>query len=119
MKSCDIGTAFYSNTNLNNYYCASNKLYEYIALKKPVVTNNYPGLIETVAKFGQGVCLENMKPASLAAAFRRAWDPHYVTAGSKGSYWEEQEHVLVRLYDNEDRNAADMAEGMRQRRLVG
>ena len=26
MASCDIGTAFYRNTNLNNYYCAPNKI---------------------------------------------------------------------------------------------
>jgi glycosyltransferase involved in cell wall biosynthesis len=99
MNSCDIGTAFYSNINLNNFYCASNKLYEYIALKKPVITNNYPGLIETVAKFGQGVCLENITPASLASAFVRACDPHHVRPGSKLFFWEDQEDVLVRVHD--------------------
>ena len=53
MASCDIGTAFYRNTNLNNYYCASNKIYEYIALDKLVLTNNYPGLKEHVEHFGK------------------------------------------------------------------
>jgi glycosyltransferase involved in cell wall biosynthesis len=119
MASCDIGTAFYSNINVNNYYCASNKLYEYIALGKPLLTNNYPGLIEIVAKFGQGVCLENITPANLAAAFVRACDQRHVTPGSKLFFWEDQEDVLVRLLDTEDCSLADVAEGIRQRRLVG
>jgi glycosyltransferase involved in cell wall biosynthesis len=119
MASCDIGTAFYSNINLNNYYCASNKLYEYIALKKPVITNSYPGLIETVAKFGQGICLDKITPASLAAAFVSAGDQRHVTPGSKLFFWEDQEDVLIRLFDNGDCSLADVAEGIHQRRLAG
>jgi glycosyltransferase involved in cell wall biosynthesis len=98
MASCDIGTAFYRNTNLNNYYCASNKVYEYIALDKPVVTNNYPGLLETVERFAQGVCLDEITPKQLADAFVRACEPRSVTPGARKFFWEDERSVLSELY---------------------
>jgi len=98
MASSDIGTAFYRNNNLNNYYCASNKVYEYIALGKPLVTNNYPGLLESVGKFRQGVCLDQVTPQSLAGAFTSACLPNSLTPGAKQFFWEDQQSVLTELY---------------------
>jgi glycosyltransferase involved in cell wall biosynthesis len=99
MSSCDIGTALYRNTNLNNFYCASNKLYEYIALDKPVVTNNYPGLLEHVESFRQGICLAAVAPNTLAEAFIRAVDPTFINPGIKKYFWEDQENILIQLYE--------------------
>jgi glycosyltransferase involved in cell wall biosynthesis len=98
MASADIGLALYRNDNLNNIYCASNKLYEYIALTKPVVTNNYPGLLEDVQNFRQGICLEEVSPMSLSEAFTRAIDPSAVTPGSRKYYWEGRQTILEQLY---------------------
>ena len=100
MASCDIGTAFYQNTNVNNYYCASNKVYEYIALNKIVLTNNYPGLVETVEKHQQGVCLGEVTGRSLQQAYSRASDPALVTPGKKKFLWEDQQHALFDLYND-------------------
>jgi glycosyltransferase involved in cell wall biosynthesis len=99
MSSCDIGIALYRNTSLNNFYCASNKLYEYIALDKPVVTNNYPGLLEHVESFGQGICLAAVTPSSLADAFIRAADPILIKPGMKKYFWEDQQNTLIQLYE--------------------
>ena len=99
MAACDIGTAFYRNTGLNSFYCASNKLYEYIALGKAVVTNNYPGLLETVEHFRQGVCLADITPRDLAESYIRASDPAYVTPGARKFFWEDEQDVLTQLYE--------------------
>ena len=99
MASCDIGTAFYRNTNLNNYYCASNKVYEYIALSKAVLTNNYPGLLEAVESFGQGVCLPDISPKNLFTAYYRANDPTCVNPGARKFFWEDRAGVLLELYE--------------------
>ena len=99
MASADIGIAFYSNINLNNYYCASNKLYEFIALEKPVLTNDYPGLLQTVECFRQGICLTEVTPKSLVDAYMRACDPELVTPGANKYFWEDEEHILLQLYD--------------------
>jgi glycosyltransferase involved in cell wall biosynthesis len=100
MASCDIGTAFYQNTNVNNFYCASNKIYEYIALNKVVLTNNYPGLLETVEKYRQGICLSDVTPRSLAAAYQRASEPGYVTPGANKYFWEDEAANFIQLYAN-------------------
>jgi glycosyltransferase involved in cell wall biosynthesis len=99
MAACDIGTAFYRNTGLNSFYCASNKLYEYIALDKAVITNNYPGLLETVERFGQGVCLADITPQSLAESYIRASDPTSVVPGTKKFFWEDEQDILTQLYE--------------------
>ena len=99
MASCDIGTAFYRNTDVNNYYCASNKVYEYIALNKIVLTNNYPGLLETVEKNRHGVCLREVTAKSLQEAYTRASDPALVTLGMKKFFWQDQQHVLLQVYN--------------------
>jgi glycosyltransferase involved in cell wall biosynthesis len=101
MSSCDIGIALYRNDNLNNYYCASNKLYEYIALGKPVITNNYPGLLDYIHTFRQGICLDEVTPESLAKAFVNAVDTASITPGIKKYYWESQQDVLMRLYEDD------------------
>ena len=99
MASCDIGTAIYANTDLNNYYCASNKLYEYIALEKAIVTNNYPGLLETVQAFNQGVCLAEITPKSLAESYAKAADSNLVKPGTKKYFWDGQEEILLHVYE--------------------
>jgi glycosyltransferase involved in cell wall biosynthesis len=100
MASCDIGTAFYRNTDVNNLYCASNKLYEYIALNKAVLTNNYPGLLETVARHKQGVCLADVTPRRLAEAYLQGSDDAVVTPGARKCFWEQEECVLLQLYEH-------------------
>ena len=99
MAACDIGLAFYRNDNINNYYCASNKLYEYIALEKSILTNNYPGLIEVVKKFKQGLCLDDVSPKSLAKAYPNAIDPSCVTPGVRKFFWEDEAPILSQLYE--------------------
>ena len=111
MASCDIGTAFYQNTNLNNLYCASNKLYEYIALNKVVLTNNYPGLLEAVGKHRQGICLEEVTPKRLAEAYRQAGDAHQVTSGAKKFFWEDEDQILGRIYQASHADVRVWAEG--------
>jgi glycosyltransferase involved in cell wall biosynthesis len=117
MASGDIGTAFYSNINVNNYYCASNKLYEYIALGKPLLTYNYPGLLERVESFGQGVCLDIITPANLANGYVQASDLT-VNPSDIQFFWEQQEDVLLRLYESERGRIAGAAGSTSTTRLV-
>lgn len=108
IASCDIGTAFYRNTNLNNFYCASNKLYENIALCKPVLTNNYPGLIETVGKNNLGVCVEQIDAESLADAILKAIDLRSTLRTSDEYLWEKQHGLLAELYGSQSNSSASI-----------
>jgi glycosyltransferase involved in cell wall biosynthesis len=97
INSADIGLVFYRNNNLNNYWCASNKLYEFIFCAKPVVTNDYPGLAEVVQRQGLGVCVGNLDPQVLAAAIREAEALPRRAGGSTSYTWESQEETYLRL----------------------
>jgi glycosyltransferase involved in cell wall biosynthesis len=68
LSNYSIGIAFYSNSNLNNYYCAPNKVFQYINNKLAVITNDYPGLIDVVRKNKIGICLNKLDTKSLRSA---------------------------------------------------
>lgn len=69
--SADIGILLYRNTGRNNYYCAPNKLFEYMMMGLPVITCNYPGLIEIVEKNEIGICVNPESPIEIAEAVNK------------------------------------------------
>lgn len=96
INSGDIGLVFYKNTNLNNFWCASNKLYEFILCGKPVITNDYPGLKEVVEKNSLGACLSDSTPELIAQAVERVAS---MQPASHESYiWERQEETYLGLF---------------------
>lgn len=52
----DVGYLFYGNDNLNNLYCAPNKIYEYASVGLPILANDNPTVGEIVERAGIGVC---------------------------------------------------------------
>ena len=66
--SADIGMLFYKNNCRNNYYCAPNKVHEYMMMGLPVVTNNYPGISALVEGEGIGMSVDSTKPKEIADA---------------------------------------------------
>lgn len=99
MRSSDIGIVFYKNINLNNYWCASNKLYEFILCGKPVITNDYPGLREVVEDHHLGACIPDTSPASIAAAVRRITEGTRESIEASPYVWEAQEATYLKLFE--------------------
>lgn len=102
LKNYDIGIAFYENTNLNNYFCAPNKIYDYLNNGLPVITNDYPGLVDIVEKNKVGVCLKEISKSSLSEAIKEIINNNYklnITDELKRRYsWNEQETVYLNLF---------------------
>lgn len=74
--SADIGILLYRNDCRNNYYCAPNKLFEYMMMGLPLIAANYPGLLVLVEGEGVGMCVDPEKPEMIAAAVNHlAADP--------------------------------------------
>jgi len=96
INSGDIGLAFYENINLNNYWCASNKLYEFIFCGKPVVTNDHPGLKEVVEKSQLGACLSDSTPELIANAVKEVEEMEPVA--HEPYVWERQEERYLGLF---------------------
>lgn len=102
LKDYHIGLAFYKNTDLNNYYCAPNKVYDYLMNGMPVISNAYPGLIQVIAANQVGVCLETVDTATIGAAIHaiienRMWEN--ITPDLQRRYcWEEQEPRYLAVF---------------------
>ena len=55
LAECDIGVVKYSYDDLNNLFCASGKVYEFLMSGLPVVTTEHFDLIELCSQYGVGV----------------------------------------------------------------
>lgn len=66
--SADIGVLFYRNTCRNNYYCAPNKIHEYMMMGLPVITCDYPGIRKIVEQELVGLCVNPESPREIARA---------------------------------------------------
>lgn len=74
--SADIGILLYRNDCRNNYYCAPNKLFEYMMMGLPLIAASYPGMLPLVEGEGVGVCVDPLSPGMIASAVNRlAADP--------------------------------------------
>ncbi|MBL7032910.1 MAG: glycosyltransferase [Candidatus Delongbacteria bacterium] len=98
----DIGLAFYENTDLNNYYCAPNKVYDYLQMGMPVITNDYPGLIDIVASNRAGVCLPEVTPQGIQTAIKTIEAEglsHNISREVRQRYsWENQVERYLQLF---------------------
>lgn len=57
-KYAQIGIAVYDRLNLNNEFCAPNKIYEYAKYGVPMLTSQNIGLLETIGQAGAGKCVD-------------------------------------------------------------
>jgi glycosyltransferase involved in cell wall biosynthesis len=105
--SADIGVLLYRNDCRNNYYCAPNKLFEYMMMGLPVIAPNYPGMLTLVEGDGVGLCVAPDSPRAIAEAVNRlARDPETRARMradglrlSKARYhWAEESAPLLQLY---------------------
>lgn len=56
LKHCDIGIVSYGQQDLNNIYCASGKIYEFVFEGIPIVTTTNPPLMSFCHQYGVGEC---------------------------------------------------------------
>jgi len=98
INSADVGLLFYNDGNINDYYCASNKLYEFIVCSKHVVTNDYPGLREIVQVNGFGQCIEDVSASSIARAVSKITIDGSSFPGTERFIWGNQAEKFVAIY---------------------
>ncbi|MBD3830294.1 MAG: glycosyltransferase [Arcobacter sp.] len=64
-KQADVGLVSYTFDNLNNVFCAPNKIWEYSSFHKPMIGNDVPGLLDTIEKYEAGICVDFSDPKAL------------------------------------------------------
>ena len=68
LEEYHIGIALYQNTNVNNYYCAPNKVYDYLMNGLTVISSNYPGLANVLKGGKVGACIDDVDETCFATA---------------------------------------------------
>jgi glycosyltransferase involved in cell wall biosynthesis len=68
---CAGGVLLYAPTELNNVYCAPNKIFEYARAGIPMILPEYPGLTATNREFGLGYTCDPLDPASIRSAMEQ------------------------------------------------
>ncbi len=99
----DVGLAFYKRTNLNNYFCAPNKVYDYIQLGMPVISNDYPGLRDILANNKIGICLPEVNPETIRWSIHEIFRKNLaknITSDIRLRYsWEHQAADYLKLFE--------------------
>lgn len=95
---CNLGIANYDTRNLNNVFCAPNKIYEYARYGIPMLCSLNVGLTETVGAYGAGICVDFNDHKELVRAIKDIQ-----------SHYDEFSNSALRLY-NETENFSIMQE---------
>jgi glycosyltransferase involved in cell wall biosynthesis len=69
--SADLGILLYRNDCRNNYYCAPNKVFEYMMMGLPVIAPSFPGMLQLVEGNEVGLCVDPSSPRLIAETVNR------------------------------------------------
>lgn len=96
------GIAFYPHTNLNNYFCAPNKVYQYLQSGLAVITTDNPGLRERLQPDRLGICLKEVTADSIKRGISEIVEFKYqdnITDEIKRKFcWETIESRFLSLF---------------------
>jgi glycosyltransferase involved in cell wall biosynthesis len=106
VASADLGVVIYRNINLNNYYCAPTKVYEYMMADVPFVACNFPEMQRLLEDYKVGLTFDPDDPSSIAGAVntffeldgrQRAEMQRDLRRARERFNWETESQKLVRL----------------------
>lgn len=100
VKNADIGLCLIENVSLSDYYCLPNKLFEYAFAGLPILTSDFPDIINLVDKYNLGkVCSINYKSIvqSIKEIEKKPLERLNTDLTELG--WQKQAEKLVTAYD--------------------
>lgn len=97
INSSDIGVCFYNDKNLNSYFCASNKLYEYLDLGVKVLTNYTAGAAHVIKNGENGFCCRTINKKTIAEGIKSLINGK--SSGKATYYWENQVDTFLKIYE--------------------
>tara|TARA_Y100000593_G_scaffold95128_1_gene200389 strand:- start:52768 stop:54102 length:1335 start_codon:yes stop_codon:yes gene_type:complete len=107
-QEADLGVAPIINACLSYYYCAPNKIFEYLLGGIPVVSSNFPEMEKIVKKNNIGTTFNPEKPESIAQAVKEIFSDEEKYKQMKANTklaaekynWENEEQKLLDIYKN-------------------
>jgi glycosyltransferase involved in cell wall biosynthesis len=99
VAQCNIGIALYKNTGINNYYCAPNKVFDYIMAGLQVITNDYPSL-RMLSNYKFIRLINHVDPNTIAECVQDLVKVDYVIpdAIKRKLSWESLNHIFKYIY---------------------
>jgi len=107
LNSADLGLVLYPNTCRNNYYCASNKIYEFAMCGLPIVSVDFPPCKDILEQYRYGVCFSWNDSDDLARAiteclkdrsrYQQMRKEALRAAGREN--WDQEKLRLLEIYD--------------------
>lgn len=95
-QSTDIGICLYRPTSINNYFSASNKIYEYLSSGIPVIAYCTPGLLRL--EDPHLFLVNKIRPEEIAMSIRHIQSHTGKITGRTEYAWENQEDILRQIY---------------------
>jgi len=106
--SADLGVHPIQNTCLNHYYCAPNKLFEYLMAGLPVAVSNFPDMRRIVENEGVGETFDPEDPKDIARVINNILndeEKYNIMSGNalkiaKERYnWEMESRKMLEVYE--------------------
>jgi glycosyltransferase involved in cell wall biosynthesis len=97
INSSDIGVCFYNEKNFNSYFCASNKLYEYLNLGVKVLTNNIAGVIRVVKHEENGYLCDIIDKQNIEKGLTVLLKMNNIK--KENYYWDNQKSLFLSIYE--------------------
>lgn len=97
INSSHIGVCFYNDKNFNSYFCASNKLYEYLDLGVKVLTNYTAGVAHVVHNGENGYCCRIINKENIAEGLKVLLNMQSIVRANY--YWENQVNTFLKIYE--------------------
>ena len=106
VSGSDLGVAPIQNACLSYYFCAPNKVFEYVIGGIPVIGSNFPELENIIVKHGIGFTFDPENPEDIASsvskvfANKESYDIMKQKTGevAKLYNWENESKKLIRIY---------------------
>lgn len=95
-NSSDLAVCFYSDAKMNSYFCASNKIYEYLNCGVKVLTNDIGGVSRVIKSRSNGYCLQEINEESIYEGLKALVLNEEQVVGNY--YWENQIEKLKSIY---------------------
>jgi glycosyltransferase involved in cell wall biosynthesis len=101
----DVGLVLEENLGLNYYYSLSNKLFDYIQARVPVLGSPFPEIMNIIENYGVGLIADSHEIAEIAGKIncmlydsesRITWKNNLNIAAGE-LCWEKEEKVLLEL----------------------
>jgi len=99
IAGCDIGISLYENISINNYYCAPNKVFDYLMSGIKVISNAYPPL-EILKKYSFVRLVPKINSKSITkCVLDLACDNSEILESVKRKYsWESFYNIFNKIY---------------------